>query len=336
MGKNLYRVLFVIAILGILLAGTAGRASAGCVGTTQTFEFGDTVIESCTFDDDMIRPAGVTGHGLIVGATDITIDGNGFCLDGGEPACVEGVNGEDKVAGIYAEKNASQSIDKVSIRNLEVKNFCHGIQLIKKGPAEIPDMNECIIENCKVHDNGDDSVQGSQTMGIKLNNVSNSIIKDCEVYNQEGDIAASGPPGAMGIYLCKGNYNLFTGNDVHDNQKAGMFLRGAPKYNTISHNYAHENGFGGIRGNCVYTDFTIFEYNYSTNNYGPGIFVGGTDSTIRYNICTENKTGSAHGHGGQEGWNDGNGIQLNRLAYFADIYRNTCCGNEADDIWVLD
>ncbi len=131
MGKNLYRVLFAVVFLGIFSAWTAGRAGAGCVGATQTFEFGDTVTESCTFDGDMVRPAGLAGHGLIVGAAGITIDGAGFCIDGETKACV---GGEDNVAGIYAEKNASQSIDEVTIRNLEVKNFCHGIQFIKKGP----------------------------------------------------------------------------------------------------------------------------------------------------------------------------------------------------------
>jgi hypothetical protein len=58
----------------------------GCVDNSDPiiiYEFGDIVLTSCTLNGDTRRSdTGEAGHGLIVGAADITIDGNGYCLDG--------------------------------------------------------------------------------------------------------------------------------------------------------------------------------------------------------------------------------------------------------------
>jgi len=327
-GVNLEKIetllLFTVMALMVSLTGPV-KVNAGCVGSTQIFEFGDTVTESCTFDSDMLRSdTGAAGHGLIVGAADITIDGNGYCLDGEVKTCV---GGEDNDAGIYVEKNTTDLINNVTIRNLEVRNFCHGIQFIKRGPGSIPDMTGCLIECCEVHDNGDCGVGGSQTMGIKWNNVSNSEIRDCKVYNQCGDPAASGPPGAFGIYLCGGDDNEWHHNEVYDTVKAGLFLRCSPWRAHIHHNYVHENPFAGIRCQCINDrDFTV-EYNYCYNNRGAGsgswaggygIFFGGANADpncCRYNVCKENFVG----------------ISFERESWCGYLYENTACQNTDND-----
>jgi hypothetical protein len=316
-------LMFTALALTVFLAGP-GTVFASCVGSTQSFEFGDTVTESCTFDSNMVRPAGVTGHGLIIGAAGITIDGNGFCLDGVTPACI---GGEDNDAGIYVEKHFGQEIDNVTVKNLEVKNFCHGIQLIKKGPATVPDMTGCLIECCEVHDNGDCNINGSQTQGIKWNNVSESEIRDCKVYNQCGDPDASGPPGAFGIYLCRGDDNEWHHNEVYNTHKAGLFLRCSPWRAWLHHNYLHNNPFAGIRCQCINDrDFTV-EYNYCYNNRGTGsgswsggygIFFGGANTDpncCRYNVCKENFVG----------------ISFEREAWCGYLYENTACQNIDND-----
>jgi hypothetical protein len=188
-------------------------------------------------------------------------------------------------------------------------------------------MTGCLIECCEVHDNGDCGVGGSQTQGIKWNNVSESEIRDCKVYNQCGDPTASGPPGSFGIYLCGGDDNEWHHNEVYDTHKAGIFLRCSPWRAHIHHNYVHHNPFAGIRCQCVNDrDFTV-EYNYCYNNRGAGsgswaggygIFFGGANADpncCRYNVCKNNFVG----------------ISFERESWCGYLYENTACQNIDDN-----
>jgi len=58
-----------------------GAASAGCIGNVTGIDYGcgDTVIDNCTFTKNLNC---TTRYGLIIGADGITIDGNGYTLDG--------------------------------------------------------------------------------------------------------------------------------------------------------------------------------------------------------------------------------------------------------------
>ena len=63
----------LVLVAAVFLIFFVGNAHAGCIGESGTdFGCGDTVTESCTFDEDLSCPA---GHGLIIGADGITIDG---------------------------------------------------------------------------------------------------------------------------------------------------------------------------------------------------------------------------------------------------------------------
>jgi PKD repeat protein len=292
----------------------AGTQS-GCISNANPdsvwFLFGDTVTESCTFANGMDRPTGQTGHGLIVGADDITIDGAGYCLDGVVKNCIAG---EDYDAGIYSVAHS-----EVTINDLEIKNFCHGIYLAGDPGSGVP-ADGCTVECCDIHDNGVNESE-VRTGGIWQNNVFNSFIRNCKVYKNEGDPTASSPPGGFGIYLCFGEDNEWSGNEVYENRKAGMFFRGMPKGTWVHHNYAHDNNFGGIRGMCMNTEGSLVEYNYcSDDNVGPGIMFGGPGgqdaepNIARYNICRENET---------------YGIEFSRgiISDKGECYENTACGN---------
>jgi hypothetical protein len=82
----------MLALAGIVLLLAAGSASAGeqggigCVNSTGwAYQCGDTVTESCTFNGDISCES--PGHGLIVGAVGITIDGNGHMITGNRSDC---------------------------------------------------------------------------------------------------------------------------------------------------------------------------------------------------------------------------------------------------------
>ena len=331
-------MMLAVTLSIFLVAGTAnavcccgGHDCAGapdnnlCAGGFDGYVCGDTVTESCTFEAGLSCPA---GHGLIVGAESITIDGDGYFISGAK-ACI---GGEDNHAGIYMNKNPDDDLNDVTIKNLEVKNFCHGIWMGKSGPTSVLNTTGNTIECCEIHDNGDSTVGGSQTQGIKWNGVSDSVIKNCKVYNQEGDIEASGPPGAFGVYLCKGNYNEWCYNEVYNNKKAGFFMRCAPEHTWLHHNYAHNNPFGGIRGQCIKNYDGLVEYNYCINNVGEGgtawageygIMFGGADvrpNVVRYNTCKWNRVG----------------IEFSREAWVGELWENTVCENTEWDIYVQD
>ena len=315
-------MMFTALALTVFLTGPA-TVFASCVGDSgYLFEFGETVTENCTFDGPMARSDSSafdpTGHGLIIGADNITIDGNGYCLDGEVKNCIAG---EDNDAGIYfvADNGVTPVLNNVTIKNLEIKNFCHGVYLSGDPGSGMP-ADDCIIECCDIHDNGVNESE-VKTGGIWQNNVWNSFIRNCKVYKNEGDPTATCPPGGFGIYLCAGDNNEWSGNEVYENRKAGMFFRGMPKGTWVHHNYAHDNNFAGIRGMCIHTSDSLVEYNYCINdNVGPGIMFGGpqlwTDepNIVRHNVCRGNKT---------------YGIEFSRniISNKGECYENTACDN---------
>jgi hypothetical protein len=87
-----------LALAGIVLLVAAGSASADgvCVwgnrDAGEYYECGDIVIKSCTFNESMTCPA---GHGLIIGADGITIDGAGYAITGDRSACPNCGEGQD-------------------------------------------------------------------------------------------------------------------------------------------------------------------------------------------------------------------------------------------------
>ena len=65
----------------------------GCVAVDGTvFGCGDTVTKSCTFNENISCAA---GHGLIIVAGNITIDGNGYIIDGVSPGACDLWGGSD-------------------------------------------------------------------------------------------------------------------------------------------------------------------------------------------------------------------------------------------------
>jgi hypothetical protein len=301
----------VLALAMVVVAAAPDRADAACVGATTTFNFGDTVTEDCTFNADMARPVGTTGHGLVVGAAGITIDGNGYLLDGVTPACIAGLTND---AGVY-----SFSYSNVTIQNLEIANFCHGIE-INGGPPNFSTGNT--IKSCEIHDNGDaTATTGAQTMGIQLNYVENSLVTANKIYHQTG--AGGGPPGGNGVHLCKGDDNEFSYNQIYNNGAAGFFVRCASKRTHYHHNYIHDNNLGGIYQWCKNSDNALAEFNTSINDQvGGGIAFGGQGGNEAKNNTTNGNAtyGIGFDRDATAGYVEGN-TSLNNTTF--DIYAKT-------------
>ncbi|MHC1565857.1 MAG: right-handed parallel beta-helix repeat-containing protein, partial [Candidatus Syntropharchaeales archaeon] len=253
-------------------------------------------------------------HGLIIGADNITIDGDGYTLDGLAAGACEW---EPERSGIY-----NPGYDKIVVENLEITNFCNGIYL----EGDLRDnIWQNTIENCDIHHNGN-NVKNTRTHGIKMRYVYNSTIRDNLVHENIG-LGDSCENGGNGIFLYAGDYNLIANNTVYGNAKAGIFTKMKPKYNNISFNTVTENGQGGIVLRCKLSSLFVIENNIASNNKGVGIYVGGEGNTLKDNTVTNNKNGSAYG------W-DGTGIWIDREAYNTTLIGNNVTGNDLLDIKV--
>ena len=317
MRRNRIGTVVITVMLLSLLTGISGAAPACVADNGAAFFCGATVTKSCTLNGSMICSS---GHGLVIGADNVTIDGNGYTLDGVVPGiCTWG----DR-SGIY-----NKGHDDAVITNLEIKNFCNGIYL--------HGVYRDTIENCNIHHNGD-VTSSFATHGIKMKHVFNSTIRNNSIHHT---IAPAEPnpgceDGGNGLFLYEGDYNNLTGNEFYNNTKGGILIKMKPRYNNISHNHLWANGQGGIILRCCLCNFNLIEYNNASDNYGSGIFIGGNNNTIRDNIVCNNRDGGpyyadnsvgGHGYGINVGRGDG--------SCFNNLISNMICGNDYKGIYVV-
>ena len=331
---NTKNVFLATAIATVFLVAAVGSVSALPVCPAP----GNTVItESCEIDQDWNVPAGQ--HGYKIGANDIIIDGNGYAIIGG------GCDGVYVVGVFNYNLSLKHGYDNVIIKNLEVKNFCTGIRVAGKydkmtKQCVINVMNNT-IDKCVVHDNGNIGYSGDYSTGIDFwPCVCNSAITRCEVYNTTGKGAVTPPcqAGGMGIRLKAGcNRNSITCNYVHDNRHTGIFGKAKCRYNYAAYNTVTGNGIydsagsaGGITLRCKCSDHWLIEKNNATDNYGPGIYVGGSYNTVKYNTVLRNKNRTI-----TSDIPFGNGIEVGRddAGRYNEVYNNTACNNDAADIY---
>jgi hypothetical protein len=324
-----------LALAGIVLLVAAGGASANgaCIGDTSGTVFGpgSTVTESCTFNASMDCSG---SHGLQIGNANIVIDGDGFTLNGTIPtACTGGT----KYRGIYSTLR-----DNVTIKDLEIKNFCIGIEMKGNAGDEIK-TNGSTIDNCKVHDNGQ-NVATRKTHGIFLWWAFNTTIKNCEIYDNTGGSGCSPAceNGGNGIFLKVGNDNIITNNDIYGNKLGAYLGKAGPRRLQVTHNHIWGNHMGGIIIRCKsHRDATI-EYNNVSGNYGTGIFIGGPHNTVIHNKVCNNMDGAGATLPGS--MTNGCGINLGRNeiapsvlgARWTNLTANVVCDNgAAGDILVI-
>lgn len=297
-----------------------GKPTCGCVSVRDSstiFAYGDTVTESCMFNCNLSYQS---GHGLVIGADNIVIDGNGYTLDGITPGGCSGL-------GIQRSGIFNHGYDGVTVKNLEITNFCNGIYL--RGDEITGDVvNNNTIDNCEIHHNGND-LEDTATHGIKMHYVYKSTISNNLVHHNKGK-GTSCENGGNGIFLNAGDHNLMVNNTVCDNTKAGIFTRMKPRYNNVTSNRVTGNGQGGIVLRCKLSSLFTIENNIVTDNKGPGIYVGGPGNTLRYNTATDNKNGSTYG----DDASIANGIRISREADNTTLIENNVTGNDDTDVYV--
>ena len=327
--RRLSSGMMTLVVAGVVLLVAAGSVSAGpCPAPGNTV-----VTSSCELTADYTVPAGQ--HGYIIGADNIVIDGNGYNISGSIAGDVCLADEGKQPAGIYNyNESRMYGYSNVTIKNLEVKNFCTGI--LVRGATATKKVEDNTILRCNIHDNGDPTAD-MNTFGIHwYKHVYNSTIDECEIHHNDGG-ATTGmacDSGGMGIRLkVSCNHNDIIQNYVHDNQHSGIFTKGGCKFNYVAYNNITGNGLsatsapcGGITMRCKNTNNWTVEMNNITDNFGPGMYVGGSYNTIRYNTVMDCKdvTGGdlPSGYAIEVGRSDGGGKSN-------ELYNNTFCNNNA-------
>ena len=288
-----------LALAGIVLLVAAGGASANgvCVwgAPGEYYECGDLVMKSCTLNASMDCTDN-TKPGLIVGASNIVIDGAGFKMTGNEDASaclvsnVGGATGQTKPAKHSGIINAG-GFDNVVIKDLEIENFCTGIAL---GDVLYTDVLNNTVTQCKIHHNGNDTADGMVLHGVHMVGASRCSITKNEISYNNGTGTTCGS-GGNGIFIhgvndagLGGDENNITCNYLHHNSKSGFFMKYKCMHCIISYNKATNNGEGGIVPMCKQSKYTEIKYNNMSNNAQVGYRSQGGDNDLMFNTIMNN------------------------------------------------
>ena len=285
-----------LTLAGIVLLVAVGSASA------------DTNITGCNFNAnvpgetyyylEVDLTCGAGESGVIIGADNVVIDGQGHSITGAESATAcQWVGQSTPQNGICGVIN--QGYDNVVIKDLEIENFCDGIGLAGTMMNKVENNT---ITGCNIHDNG--NATAGATHGIHLAKVCYTNISKNEIHDNTAVLACGCAAGGNGIFLFGepsnmeyAHHNTITCNNIHNNRNSGVFMKAAPSFNYIAYNHAHDNGQGGITLRCGMTNDNTVEYNNASYNKGTGLFIRGNRNTYSYNTVINNTNGSEYATG---------------------------------------
>ena len=333
--KNVILASVIAAVLLVAMVGSASAAlCSNAIGGPGSCYCGDTVNGDYTFNANMNCVAGQ--HGLIIGANDIVIDGQGHKITGAEDADNCSLAGESTPNEVPCGVLIHGKYNNVTVENLEVENFCTGVAI--KGQNKLNPATDITISECAIHDNGNVSAaEGASTHGIHMVWTSNSDITKNEIYNNTGTGTGGCSDGGCGIfYYAEGtNNNNITCNNIHGNRKAGFFMKKSPHHNRILYNNVSKNGGptgdkpGGIILRCKKTNFNTIAYNNVSDNTGDGINVGGRNNTVKYNTVVSNTWVGISVDRVEGGTSNAEGSENNT------VFDNTACNNGIHDTTVV-
>ncbi len=263
---NLYRNWWIISACFFVFTfypSTVGAANCG--GTIQC-QCGDTLVESQTMWYDLND---CYEHGIIIGADNITLDGNGHLIDSDDTGLGD--------YGIYLSDNQG-----IAITNCNVTEFYYGINLDgshgntlsdntinnnrRWGIALSNSNNNNLFNNDLINNYVGISLLGESSYNHLINNkVSSGGVDGIDVFGNSNDNDISGNTlinnGWNGIYL-EGSNNIVSGNTINDNQMVGIGV-GASN-SIISDNIVNNNTEVGI---YLYAGDNFVMGNTVKNNY---------------------------------------------------------------------
>jgi parallel beta-helix repeat protein len=343
--------LMVVVLVGMVFAAVPTSVSAEYVG--------DITIMA----DGSVAPADapVTVNGMIYTLTDdvagtIRIEKHGATLCGGGNSVV----GDGGGAGVLAI-----GMMGVTIKNLVVTNFYHGIVLVDSSACTVKenDAYGCVDAGIYLTGSNANTVKDNKAHdnvweGIWLENSHYNCIKDNEAWNcNEGGIllwpncdyntikdnylhaCGQGNSGAGILVISDSDNNVVKNNDMSDGNTLGMALNDGSDYNLITENTAENNLLGGIYvyfGAYNTVSRNVIRKNLASGHDGVRVYVS-ISTTIQYNEISDvyrgllvlwNPAGTSNLFTENTIKNCYKGMQLSFNSYTNEIHHNNFLHNK--------
>jgi uncharacterized protein (TIGR03790 family) len=252
-------------------------------GGNVTCECGDVVTSNITLTADL-NCTGLTG--LIAGAANITIDGNGHSITGDDTASTNGID----ITGF----------DNITVKNFgDVSGFANGINISNSDSDTIKDntlssnTKGLVLSSSTGDDINGNTVESNTSYGVSLTS-SEADITNNEISSNDYGLYFSGSTGNTtssntissnsnyGIYLINSDSNDFSENTIASQDNAGIMLITSDS-NTFSENSLSQNNTG-ISFSISYLN-SIDSNTFDSNWY---CLLDSSGSEANYNTINDN------------------------------------------------
>ena len=314
MGRSFVRILVVgaLVLLGTpVMAGSAGAAVLSC---------GQVITQSTVLEND-VGPCPANGaNGIVIGASNITLDLNGHTVFGSAGARGEGAgvymlnrtgvtvkNGtvRDFDGGVAVDGGSANTVTGITARDnigtLLVTRFGEGIALLSSTHNRV--TNNLVVHNGPFGGIGLYSQNNSEHARTTTGNATHNLIDANQVV--DNNIARTATINdSDGIRVERqGEFNVITNNRVTGSGLDGIALFAFSPNNTIRNNAVHNNGFlnpAARRGDGIRvfggSHNTVVQGNQITGNAANGIVLHGAfndrppvmNSTVTDNFAVGN------------------------------------------------
>lgn len=198
--------------------------------------------------------ASTTGDCIVITASNVVFDGRGYIINW------SGAGKNNR--GIYVN-NSSGTISGVTVKNVEVSNWNHGVEFYDVTNGEVSNVraNYNNIGISLYYNSNYNTIRNNFTLlnvtGILLSYSHNNTIQNNTASNHAGD----------GLYLYSSDYTTISDNTMNSNTFNGIHLNfsrhSTVKNNAISHNGTSYSSGAGIR----ITNYSVPNNNLSYQNY---------------------------------------------------------------------
>lgn len=224
----------------------------------------------------------------------------------------------------------------ISVRRVDVSGYL-GYGILVQGKDASNGIDGVRITGVRAHGNG---FSGIGTLGEQVGAVKDVYVGDCEADHNPGFTSEEGDfDGGGGIYYAAVDGGVIENNDVHDNGSSGSGIFGVQvwmangvtiQYNRAARNHTATAADGGAYDLDGGVSSSIVQYNYSTENDGPGVLVcpcvlgegpGAApmhDNVVRYNISINDGRRNAAGGLAFAGGNPTNNVAFYNNVVFID------------------
>jgi parallel beta-helix repeat protein len=284
-GRLVAPITVLVALAAVVVGGSAqARAAVTAVSC------GDTLKASVRLGNDLVN---CPNSGLVVGASNITVDLNGHTI-----------NGRNEASGIDVQKHAN-----VTIENGAITDFYYA-------GVNVSDSRGVVLRKLTVSKIGAGCKQGDVCAGIFLMQAARTKISDSSVSNdvqafQVNGIDVYSSPGTLvqrsrfdrnaghGIAVFQSPNSRFVGNGLERNRLIGLHVNSGSDSTLVTGNRARGNRTAGIAVGAS-SNLRVFDNTVSSNGEVGLLLFDLRGSVARGNRASGNPNGIVL-YGGQAG-----------------------------------